>query len=349
MTTPLETAVALCDDLTSRLMQRPVLPWHWGPALLGHALAELEDHLGDHRYTEYLVRYADHHLAARPRITYSDHVAPALVTWALQRRGMDQYAPLTEAAISYIRNAPRAVDDAVNHLGKSTWNWIYPRSVWVDSLMMFSVFPAQYGRATSDDPLLELAARQPAQYAERMFDDATGLWHHSYWVRLGKPYPNVFWGRGNGWVVAALPMILDELPDDHPQRPRILELLAATSEALLPLQSDDGTWNTVLGDLRKWRPSKPGYRELSATVLVAGGWLHAVEAGYLPKTYRDPARRALTATATAVRVRDGVHELPEISGPTIPVPVFPRLGYRWTPTGPNHTYGVAAFVLAAIR
>lgn len=346
---PIETAVELCDDITTRGMAEPVLPWMWGPALLGHALSELDAHLGEHRYLPWLERFADHHLQHPPSITYSDHVAPALITWSLQRRGLDRFAPLTERALHYIRHAPRAVDDAVNHLGSSSWNWVYPKSVWVDSLMMFAVFPALYGRDTGDDDLLDFAARQPAQYARRLQDPGSGLWHHAHWVRLGRPYPNVFWGRGNGWVVASLPMILDALGPDHPRAPGILQLLAETSEALLPLQRDDGTWSTVLADKRRWFPSRGGYRELSATALIASGWLHAVRAGYLPEPYRGPAERALSAVSGAVRRRDGRVELPEISGPTIPVPVVPRLGYLWTRTGANHPYGVAAFVLAAIN
>ena len=346
---PLETAVALCDDLTAASLDRQVLKWMWGPALLGFALAQLDDHLGQERYLPWLERYADHYLRNPPAIHSSDTVAPALVTWSLQCRGLDRFAPLTERAVDYIRTAPRAVDDAVNHLGNSPWNWLYPRSVWVDSLMMFSVFPALYGRATGDGALVEVAARQPGLYADRMFDEGSGLWHHSYWVRMRRPFPNVFWGRGNGWVVAALPMILDQLDAGHPERVRILELLARTSHALLGLQHEDGTWPTVLADKRRRRPARGGYRELSATALVASGWLHSVRAGYLGPDFREPAERALVTVTAAVRRRAGRLELPEISGPTIPVPLFPRLGYLWTPTGANHPYGIAAFVLAAIN
>lgn len=346
--TALEVAVELCDDIAAVHRDRKVLPWMWGPALLGFALAKLDEHLGEDRYLPCLERYGDHYLAHPPAINYSDHVAPALVTWTLQRKGMDRFAPLTERAVDYIRHAPRAVDDAVNHLGRSSWNWIYPRSVWVDSLMMFSVFPAMYGRVEGDPRLLDVAARQPAQYARRMFDEESGLWHHAYWVRYG-PFPNVFWGRGNGWVVAALPMILDQLHDTHPEWDPILELLQRTSTALLPLQSDDGTWQTVLKDRRRWFKSRGGYRELSATALVAAGWFHGVRRGYLGEEFLEPAQRALDAVTCAVRRRGGRVELPEISGPTIPLPFAPRLGYLLTPKGSNHPYGVAAFVLAAIN
>ncbi|SDL35042.1 glycoside hydrolase family 88 protein [Tessaracoccus oleiagri] len=337
----LRTAVELCDSLVAR--QREVAPWMWGPALFGYALGRLDEQLGEPRYREHLLRYARHHLAHPPRIDYSDHVAPALVTFALQQRGYDEFAPLTERAVDYIRTAPRVVDDAVNHLGRSAWNRLYPRSVWVDSLMMFSVFPALHGAATGDRRLVDTAARQPAQYARRMLDPGTDLWHHSYWARAGRPHPRSFWARGNGWVVAALPMILDALPPDHPERGPIVDLLRRTSAALRDRQRPDGTWPTVLG------PRPGGYRELSATALISAGWSHAVRAGHLPEEYRGPALRALDAVTRAVERRDGAVHLPEISGPTIPLPVFGRLGYLLVPTGRDHPWGVAAYVLAALE
>jgi len=347
--TPLKVAVALCDDIVEHSVAEPVMPWMWGPALLGFALTLLDDHPGDSRYEEFLLRFADHHLALPPRIDYSDHVAPALITWKLQQAGFERFAPLTDRAVDYIRTAPRAVDDAVNHLGNSHWNWIYPRSIWVDSLMMFSVFPSMYGRAERKPELVDFAARQPRLYAQRLLDSKTNLWHHSYWVKARRPYPPVFWGRGNGWVVAALPMILDQLPLEHPERPGILALLAGTSDALLNLQRGDGTWPTILADKRRASSSGQGYRELSATALISAGWLHAIREGYLPNSYREPAESALAAVSSAVCRHHGRLVLPEVSGPTIPVPGFPRLGYLWTPTGLNHPWGVAAFVMAAIN
>ncbi len=348
-TTPLEVAVALCDDIVEQSAAEPVLPWMWGPALLGHALLLLDEHSGKSRYENFLLRYADHHLMHPPRIDYSDHVAPALITWQLQQAGFDRFAPLTNRAVEYIRSAPRAIDDAVNHLGSSRWNWMYPRSIWVDSLMMFSVFPSMYGRAEGMPDLVDFAARQPRLYAHRLLDPETNLWHHSYWVKARKPYPAVFWGRGNGWVVAALPMILDQLPLDHSERPTILGLLSRTSDALLRLQGEDGTWPTVLADKRRVFSSRHGYRELSATALISSGWLHAVREGYLPARFREPGERALATVSSAVRRHHGRLVLPEVSGPTIPVPGFPRLGYLWTPTGLNHPWGVAAFVMAAVN
>lgn len=45
---------------------------------------------------------------------------------------------------------------------------------------------------------------------------------------------------------------------------------------------------------------------------------------------------------------DGVY-MTEISGPTIPLPIFPRLGYKLVPRGENWSYGIAALIFAAIE
>ena len=45
---------------------------------------------------------------------------------------------------------------------------------------------------------------------------------------------------------------------------------------------------------------------------------------------------------------EGIY-MTEISGPTIPLPVFPKLGYKMIPLGKNWSYGIAALIFAAIE
>lgn len=324
----------------------PQMRWMWGEALLGFALLELDEVMGEDRYLPFLKAYCDHWAARAPRVDQSDTAAPGLVTYGVQKKLPGRgYERLTEKVLSYIRNAPRVLDDSPNHLGSSPEGRFYPKSIWVDSLMMLSLFPAVYGAETGDRELLDFAARQPRLYAARLQDPADGLWRHSWWVRAARPHPSgrVYWARGNGWVVASLPRILDRLPPEHPERSGILEILERTSRALLPLQRPDGWWETVL------LPPGRSYRESSATALIAAGWLHSAAAGYLPEGYRAPAEKAFRSVVDSlVEGPGGRLSMPEISAPTIPLPAFPRLGYRLVPRGSNYSYGVAALVLAAV-
>jgi unsaturated rhamnogalacturonyl hydrolase len=343
--TALDVARSLCDDLTDRdLAAQRVRRWSWGPALFGFALTELDHHTGFRRYDRWLQTWCDHWVANPPTIDQSDRAAPGLITHALaQRTGDPAYRALTDRVIHYLRHEPRLVHDATNHLGSSWVGRCYPRSVWVDSLMMFGVLAARWGRDTGDRELVELAARQPEQYAA-LLQDSSGLWVHSWWARRAEAYPRgIFWGRGNGWAMASLPMIVEAIGVGHPRTDRIAAILERTSAALLPLQHRDGSWSTLLAEPRS-------VRELSATALIAAGWLAGVRLGLLPERYRDPGERALECVTAAVhRDRRGRWLFPEISGPTIPLPVLPRVGYRVIPRGANHLYGVAAFAFAALE
>ncbi|MBO7150343.1 MAG: glycoside hydrolase family 88 protein, partial [Clostridia bacterium] len=219
----------------------------------------------------------------------------------------------------------------------------YPKSVWIDSVMMFSVFTSLYAKESGDAELLHFAARQPKQYASMMLDAEKNLWAHSFWVNSKRAYPkrDLFWGRGNGWVVCGFPMILDNIGSDHEQAPSIIDLFRKTSEALLACQNEDGTFNTLL--------KHKSYRELSATALISAGWLHGIRCGYLSETFLEPAIKAFEACVNAIEETENGVWLPEISGPTIPMPLFPKLGYKMVPLAKNWSYGVAALLFAAIE
>ena len=322
----------------------PKMKWMWGEALLGYALDELDKENGTEKYTRFLCDYCDYWAKADPAVDQSDTAAPGLITYAMYKRTANaEYKRLTDKVLDYIRYEPRLYLDCLNHLGSSKKAKIYPKSVWIDSVMMFSVFTSLYARESGDMELLDFAARQPRQYASMMLDEEGHLWAHSYWVKSRRPFPrrDLFWGRGNGWVVCGFPMILDNVGTDHEHAPEIIELLRTTSEALLACMRDDYTFGTLL--------KHDSYSELSATALISAGWLHGIRCGYLDEKFLEPAVRAFEACVSAMEESgDGIY-MTQISGPTIPLPIFPKLGYKRVPLGKNWSYGVASLIFAAIE
>jgi unsaturated rhamnogalacturonyl hydrolase len=322
------------------------LRWMWGDALFLWSLTELDAFLGEDRFLGLTTAYCDRFAARPPRVDQSDTCAPGLVTWAIHRRTGDPAClALTERVIGYLKDEPRLVGDAPNHLGHSPEGRLYPRSVWVDSLMMFGVLAALYARDSGDPGLLEIAARQPRLYAGLLQDGTTGLFRHSWWARSASPWPRsaLFWGRGNGWIVAALPMILGCLPQGHSETEAIKAILRRLSEALLPLQRADGWWDTLLGS------RGPNYREASATALVAAGFLRASREGWLDARFHRAGQKAYEALVASLGHDGAPPSLREVSAPTIPLPLFPGLGYRLVPRRADLSYGLAALFLAAIE
>ncbi|MBO7196137.1 MAG: glycoside hydrolase family 88 protein [Clostridia bacterium] len=322
----------------------PKMKWMWGEALLGYALDELDKENGREDYTKFLRAYCDHWAKMDPAVDQSDTAAPGLITYAMYKRTeAEEYKWLTRKVLDYIRYEPRLYGDCLNHLGSSKKGRIYPKSVWIDSVMMFSVFTSLYARENNDSELLDFAARQPKQYAAMMFDEEKGLWAHSYWVNRKAAFPgrDLFWGRGNGWVICGFPMILDNIGLDHCEAEGIIDLFRRTSESLLGCMNEDYSFNTLL----KYK----SYRELSATALIAAGWLHGIRCGYLDKKFLEPAVCAFEACVNAMEEGDDGIYMTEISGPTIPLPLLPKLGYKAVPLGKNWSYGIAALIFAAIE
>jgi hypothetical protein len=59
--------------------------------------------------------------------------------------------------------------------------------------------------------------------------------------------------------------------------------------------------------------------------------------------------RAFDALVESLGAPGSVPSMREISAPTIPLPVFPRLGYALVPRQADIPYGLAALFIAAIE
>ena len=339
-----EKVLQLADDTTKRFAPES-LKWMWGEALLMHSLGLLNEVLKEDRYTDYIKRYADHHIEKGLRVDQSDTLAPTLATYYLQKKlGDEKYKKITQRGIDYIKNSKKIINNMPNHLGSSPEGKMYPKSVWVDSIMMYGVFSSLYAQENNVGWLMDFAKTQPQFFAECLQDEKAKLFVHSYWVKRGIKYPkNIFWGRGNGWVAAAMPMLLDRLPEGD-EKERAKNILVEISEALLKYQREDGYFELILN-----RPGKT-QKESSATSLIASGWFHGARQGYLDKKYIEPAKKAFYAVVDDLETyKDGMLSMNYISGPTIPVQIFPYAGYvvqRKVFKERDWSYGLAALFFA---
>ncbi len=319
------------------------LKWMWGEALLMHSFGLLQSQNKDIDYFNYVKQYVDHHISKGYRVDQSDTLAPALAAYYLEKiEPNHKYQEIIDKAINYIFNAPKIIENMPNHLGHSLEGKFYPKSIWVDSIMMYGVFTSLYAKENKHLELMNFAKTQPIFFAKYLQDQEDYLFYHCYWTKRKHTYPKkkIFWGRGNGWVIAGLPMLIDNL-DDGEEKNLALKILKQTSEALLAYQREDGFFETIL--------NKPGktYIESSVTALIASGWLHGVRKGYIDKSYLPSALKALKAVVSRLEVKAGLLSMPLISAPTIPVPLVPYLGYKLTPRGNDWTYGLAALNFAA--
>jgi rhamnogalacturonyl hydrolase YesR len=94
----------------------------------------------------------------------------------------------------------------------------------------------------------------------------------------------VFWGRGNGWVFAGLPIIIRELPVNYEHKDYFIRIYKDMAAKILSLQSSDGFWHASLLD-----PASYPNPEMSATAFFVYGFAWGINNGYLDKETYLPA------------------------------------------------------------
>ena len=176
---------------------------------------------------------------------------------------------------------------------------------WIDAIQMGMPALAKLSATTGDPRYAEKAYDMYSwtknTLAGGLYNKKDGLWWRD--ADFVPPYkePNgedCYWSRGNGWVVAALVRVLDEIPADDPHRKEYEKDLKDMCEALVKCQREDGFWNVSLHD-----PSNFGGKELTGTALFVYGMAYGVRNGLLDRDKYMP----VIIRAWNAMVKDAVH------------------------------------------
>jgi unsaturated rhamnogalacturonyl hydrolase len=168
-----------------------------------------------------------------------------------------------------------------------------PVSLWADDLYMSVPFLAQMGHLTGDRSYYDDAARQVIHYADHLLDKNNGLVDHSWFQNT--PYDvKFFWGRATGWALMAEAELLSVLPEDHPDRAKVLDIFCRTAQGVAAVQSGNGMWHQLLN-------RDDSYLESSGTAMFTFAIARGVNRGWLPPTYAPVAQAGWQALSTRVR------------------------------------------------
>ena len=162
--------------------------------------------------------------------------------------------------------------------GNPTPDGLTPQTrMWIDDMYMIIIVQLQAYRATGDAKYLDRAALEMSTYLDKL-QQPNGLFYHA-------PDVPFFWGRGDGWVAAGMAEVLSSLPENHPQRARIMEGYRKMMSALLKYQGKDGVWHQLLDH-------PESYPETSCTGMFTFAMITGVKKGWLErKPYARAARK----------------------------------------------------------
>jgi unsaturated rhamnogalacturonyl hydrolase len=171
---------------------------------------------------------------------------------------------------------------------------------WIDDMYMLTMLQLEAYRATGDRKYLDRDAKEMVAYLDKL-QQPNGLFYHA-------PDVKYFWGRGDGWVAAGMAEMLRTLPEDHPDRARILRGYKLMMSGLLKYQGKDGMWRQLIDHDEAW-PESSGSAMFSFAMItgVKHGWLDAA-------TYGAAARRSWIAVVGYVDQNNDVTQVCEGTG-----------------------------------
>src|ERR1019366_4125102 len=120
---------------------------------------------------------------------------------------------------------------------------------YADSLYGGVVF-AMLPRATGKQEYLTTMRAFFDDVSGELWDQESGLYYRDP-TYIGKRTAHgrkVFWSRGNGWAFAGIARILEYLPRNDPERPKLLAIYRRMASELIKRQSPDGFWRANLDD-----------------------------------------------------------------------------------------------------
>ncbi len=283
--------------------------YEWGVTYTG--MLEASAATGDQRYAQYSVDRINFLGEVVKHYKALEKKQPGIETpvkSVMQPHALDDAGSLCAAMIKAVGTGARAevvrpmIDNFINYImtkefrlsdGTLARNRPLPNTLWLDDLYMSLPALAQMGKLTGDVKYFNEAVRQYQLFAARMFNKDNNLYMHG-WVQGMEPHPQFHWARANGWAIMTKVELLDALPQTHPGRKQVLDILKKHAAGLAALQDKKGFWHQLLN-------KNDSYLETSATAIYAYCIARAINKGWLDaKAYGPMVILAWNAVATKV-------------------------------------------------
>ena len=311
------TAASKIDQNT--ILQRGdfrIVSYEWGVTYAGMLLAS--EATGDARYREYVdkrLAFIAQAAAAfrKPSAHYEEWEGRMPLRNLINPRALDDTGAMSAAMIKATRAGNNSelrpiFERGLNHImtgqhrladGTLARNRPQPNTLWLDDMFMSVPAIAQMGKLTGDKKFYDEATKQVLSFASKMFNREKGIFMHG-WVESMPTHPEFHWARANGWAFMALAELLEVLPENHPNRAKILQLYRDHARGLASYQSGSGFWHQLLD-------REDSYLETSATAIYTFAFARGINRGWIDgKAFGPMTLLAWNAVTTKVNAKGQV-------------------------------------------
>ncbi len=271
--------------------------WTYDQDVILQGIQGLWKATGDGKYFDYIQKSMDFFLDESGEIrTYKydnltlDNIAPGRDLLLLYNvTGKKKY-------LNAVRTLRKQLDSQPRTNEKGFWHKkIYPNQMWLDGLYMAEPFYTEYANIFHGDNNYSDIAQQFILMEKKARDSNTGLLYHGYdesrkekWANKQTGLSPNFWARAMGWYGMGLVDVLENFPENHPQRKELISMLNRFAAAITRVQDTKaGLWWDVL--------DKPGmgknYLEASASCMFVYALAKGVRLGLLPQSFLAPAKK----------------------------------------------------------
>lgn len=283
-------------------LNSPHTKFYYAEGVLNIAMLELGKSLNEQKYIDYTVNNIefiydnayyfegllsleeDNHwylpFASLFVINYLDDCGAmgASIIDAYQVNKNKEYMAYIEKTADFIGTKQFRLDD-----GTLVRNRPVEYSLWADDLYMSVPFLARMGELTGEIKYFDDAAKQVINFTHYLWDEQFRIYFHNWHSDENAPGVS-HWGRANGWIMMAQVELLKRLPDNHPKRAELIEILKQQIRGVARYQSASGLWHQLLDKV-------DSYEETSGTAMFTYGIAWAVNEGIMPDRYISVAQR----------------------------------------------------------
>ncbi len=305
------------------------LNWHYGAFYTG--LRALYETTQAERYKEELINMGDaYDWKPMNDIFHADRLLIIDIwAWLYQMEKRPEIIDKSQWAldIHLARRYERATDVRHANSPYATEWWS-----WCDALYMAPPSFVEMWKITGDERYLDYMNRQWWVTSDYLYSPEDSLYFRDdkFFERRSGNGTKIFWSRGNGWVIAGLARILNNLPEEHKHREKFVKQYQEMAYKLLSLQSEDGLWRVSLID-----PEYLDVGESSGSSFFTYALAWGINNGLIDASYRPAVEKAWLALTNNVNAEGRLGFVQQVAGDP-----YPFYKYEW------HVYASGAFIMA---
>lgn len=294
--------------------------WSYPNGLVLMAAKRVYDETQKEEYFNYIYSYPDTMVNSKGEIlTYSFDKANLdmlksgdVLLYLYDKTKEERFLKAIQTLRKQIDIQPRTTDGGFWHKKR------YTHQMWLDGLFMAEPFYAKYtsmfNKGDEATKAYNDIVHQFDLIQKHTKDPVTGLLYHGWdeskeqaWANKETGTSPNFWSRAMGWYGMAIVDVLDNFPENHPGRERLIAYLNEFSEALVKVQDQKtGLWYQVLDQGNR----DGNYLEATGSSMFAYAFAKGANKGYLPKKYKNIALKAYNGILNnLISVENGVVNL----------------------------------------